>query len=50
MRPATPANGVGHTNTVRIGYARISTRAQDHQSQLDALDGPPLGSVRPAPK
>src|SRR5260370_29816357 len=29
--------GVPYTNTVRIGYARISTRAEDHQSQLDAL-------------
>lgn len=26
-----------HTNTVRIGYARTSTRAQDHQMQLEAL-------------
>jgi len=26
-----------YTNTVRIGYARISIRTQDHQLQLDAL-------------
>jgi DNA invertase Pin-like site-specific DNA recombinase len=24
-------------NSVRIGYARVRTRAQDHQAQLDAL-------------
>jgi DNA invertase Pin-like site-specific DNA recombinase len=27
-----------YTNTVRIGYARVSGRTQDHQLQLDALD------------
>jgi hypothetical protein len=32
MQPA-PA----YTNTVRIGYARVSGRSQDHQMQLDAL-------------
>jgi DNA invertase Pin-like site-specific DNA recombinase len=26
-----------YTNTVRIGYARVSGRSQDHQLQLDAL-------------
>jgi DNA invertase Pin-like site-specific DNA recombinase len=35
--PTPPAPAVGYTNTVRIGYARVSGRAQDHQMQLDAL-------------
>ena len=26
-----------YSNTVRIGYARVSARTQDHQLQLDAL-------------
>ncbi|WP_406276185.1 hypothetical protein OH799_04815 [Nocardia sp. NBC_00881] len=29
---------MARTNTVRIGYARVSGRSQDHQLQLDALD------------
>jgi DNA invertase Pin-like site-specific DNA recombinase len=35
MQPAPPTPA--YTNTVRIGYARVSGRAQDHQMQLDAL-------------
>ena len=36
MQPAPHAPAV-RTNTVRIGYARVSGRTQDHQMQLDAL-------------
>jgi DNA invertase Pin-like site-specific DNA recombinase len=32
--PAVPA---AYSNTVRIGYVRVSGRTQDHQLQLDAL-------------
>lgn len=32
--PAVPA---AYSNIVRVGYARVSARAQDHQLQLDAL-------------
>jgi DNA invertase Pin-like site-specific DNA recombinase len=32
--PTMPAT---YSNTVRIGYARVSARTQDHQLQLDAL-------------
>ena len=35
--PTPPGPAVGYTNAVRIGYARVSGRAQDHQMQLDAL-------------
>lgn len=30
---------MAHINAVRIGYARVSERSQDHQLQLDALHG-----------
>ncbi len=36
MQPAPHAPAV-RTNTVRIGYARVSGRTQDHQMQFDAL-------------
>jgi hypothetical protein len=36
MRPA-PQAPVAYANTVRIGYARVSGRTQDHQMQLAAI-------------
>ena len=36
MQPA-PHAPAAHTNAVRIGYARVSGRTQNHQMQLDAL-------------
>lgn len=34
---SSSAAAASYTNTVRIGYARVSDRSQDHQLQLDAL-------------
>ncbi len=37
FRDYRPMGDSSLTNSVRIGYARTSTRVQDHQMQLDAL-------------
>jgi DNA invertase Pin-like site-specific DNA recombinase len=34
---ALPAGAARPHNRIRVGYARVSTRNQDHQAQLDAL-------------
>jgi hypothetical protein len=36
-RPCATTAAVAYDNSVRIGYARVSILAQDHQAQLDAL-------------
>jgi DNA invertase Pin-like site-specific DNA recombinase len=37
IRDDQPVSMPGYDNTVRIGYARVSGRSQDHRLQLDAL-------------
>jgi hypothetical protein len=36
-----------YSNVVRIGYARVSDRSQDHQMQLDALAAASCREVTP---
>jgi hypothetical protein len=37
--PAVPVAPNASSNAIRVSYARVSTRAQDHAAQLQLLNG-----------